>query len=133
MNEKKFYRYEGKYFRENEPRLISRGCTIHTKKVTMSDSSRFSADGRAGEKSTGVQSVHLLSKDGEIGYSESRHEGNVLFGRQYSYQRTAKHGGGIPKRQGTGVPYLAESRWIGAKPHGGKLCDSSGPVVESRY
>ena len=49
MNEKEFYRYEGKYFRENEPRLISRGCTIHTKKVTMSDSSRFSADGRAGE------------------------------------------------------------------------------------
>ena len=38
----------------------------------------------------------------------------VLFGRQHPYQGTAKHGGGIPRRQGTGVPFLAESRRIGA-------------------
>ena len=57
----------------------------------------------------------------------------VLFGRQHPYQGTAKHGGGVPKRQGTGVSYLPESWRIGTKPHGGKLCDSSGPVVESRY
>ena len=38
----------------------------------------------------------------------------VLFGRQYPYQGTAKHGGGVPKRQGIGVPDLPESRRIGA-------------------
>ena len=79
----------------------------------MRDSSRFSADGGAGEQSAGVQSVHLLSEDGERGYSESGHEGYVLFGRQHPHQGTARYGGGVPKRQGTSILDFLESRRIG--------------------
>ena len=53
--------------------------------------------------------------------------------RQYPHQGTARYGGGFPKRKGTSVLDFLESRWLGTKPHGCELCDSFGPVVESRY